>query len=133
MKPFSRVLAVVVSCLVLTACDGPFIFMSGGKLSGPVVETPAVWQLEEDYGFIQLETRPDEPYSVNLAYVQMNGRFYVYAGDTRTEWVAHIESNPMVRVRVEDNIYAAEAVRVEDDDEIVEFAGRWASRSVFQR
>ena len=119
--------------LFLTACEGPFFLMPGGALSGTVSETPASWQFEEASGLAQLETRPEDPYSINLAYVQLDGKLYVYAGNTRTTWVEHIERNPLIRIRVGERIYSAVAVRVENEDEISEFAAQWAGRSVFQR
>ena len=68
----------------LVACDDPIIFTAGGKLSGAVEDAPAIWMFDEDYGFTQPETRPDDPYSINLAYVQLDGHLYIYAGNTRT-------------------------------------------------
>ena len=119
--------------LTLSACDGPPHFMSGGELSGVVADVPDIWQLDEISDLAQLETRPEDPYSINLTYVQMDGRFYIYAGDTRTNWVKHIEQNPLVRIRVGDTIYPARAVRVNSDDEIDKFAAIWVSRSGFSR
>jgi hypothetical protein len=107
--------------------------MSGGELHGRVAEAPVIWQLDEDSGLAQLETRPADPYSINLTYVQLDGRFYIYAGDTRTNWVKHIEEDPAVRIRVGDTIYAARAVRVLRNDEIAEFAAIWENLSLFQR
>jgi peptidoglycan/LPS O-acetylase OafA/YrhL len=52
---------------------------------------------EEDFGVIQLATRSEDPYSVNIAYAQRAGRLYVYAGDTETQWVKNMETNPAVR------------------------------------
>ena len=128
-----RKFVFVACCLTLSACDGPLPFLSGGELNGVVAEVPVNWQLEEISGLAQLETRPAEPYSVNLAYVQMDGSFYFYAGDTRTNWVKHIEENPLVRVRVNDTIYPGRAVRVTDEDEIARFAAIWVDRSMFSR
>ncbi len=133
MTPLIRNLVFVACCLTLSACDGPLHFLSGGELSGAVADVPDTWQLKEPSGLAQLETRPGEPYSINLAYVQLDGRFYFYAGDTRTNWVKHIEENPLVRVRVNDTIYPGRAVRVTDEDEIAEFAAIWVDRSMFSR
>ena len=108
-------------------------FFSGSELQGSVVEPPSTWQFEKDGGFAEFETRPEDPYSVNLAYVQIEGRLYVYAGDTRTNWVQHIEKNPLVRIRIDEVIYPVKAVRVHDDSELRQFASVWAGRSVFQR
>ncbi len=118
---------------MVSACDGPPHFMAGGALNGAVSDVPVVWQLDENSGLAQLETRPEDPYSINLTYVQMDGRFYIYAGDTRTNWVQHIEQNPLVRIRVDDAIYPARAVRVTGEDEIAEFAAIWVNLSAFQR
>ena len=128
-----RALSLFTVALALAACDDPFVFTAGGALSGTVEDPPKPWQFEEDYGFAQLETRPDDPYSINLAYVQLKGQLYVYAGNTRTNWVEHIEQDPRVRILVNETIYPASAVRVNDDGELTEFAAQWSNRSVFQR
>jgi len=118
---------------MLSACDDPFIVTSGGELSGTVSEVPETWQLDEVSALAQLETRPDEPYSINLVYVQMDGRLYIYAGDTRTNWVQHIEQDPRIRLRIGETIYPARAVRITNDEEIAAFAAIWTSRGMFQR
>jgi hypothetical protein len=133
MRSIIPVLSLSACLLILTACDGPFILAAGGDLSGTVKEAPNKWLLDEDSAVAQLETRPEDPYSINFTYVQLKGKFYVYAGDTRTNWVKHIEQNPLVRVRVKDNIYPVRAIRVMSEEELSEFAGVWANLSVFQR
>ena len=133
MRPIFQVLPLAACLLLLSACDGPFMLAAGGVLSGTATQVPDRWQLDEDSAVAQLETRPQEPYSINFTYVQLDGRFYVYAGDTRTNWVNHIEQNPLVRVRVQDAIYPARAVRVMSDEELAEFATVWANLSMFQR
>ncbi len=119
--------------LLLVVSEGPLFVTSGGQLRGVVEDTPAAWHFDQTTGVAQLETRPKDPYSVNLAYVQLAGRLYVYAGDTRTNWVEHIEQNPFVRIRVDESIYPVRAVRVDDVDELTTFAAQWTSRSTFQR
>ena len=133
MRLIFPVLSLSVSLLILSACDGPFILAAGGDLSGTETEVPYTWQLDDDSAVAQLETRPEDPYSINFTYVKLDGRFYVYAGETRTKWVKHIEQNPLVRFRVQDSIYPARAIRVISDEEISEYAGVWANLSVFQR
>ena len=133
MSTALRVLSITTLSLVMAACEGPWIFASGGELSGPVTEAPAIWAFEEGYGFAELETRPEDPYSVNIAYVQLDGQLYVYAGNTRTNWVEHIYDNPLVRIRINETIYPTRAVRVDDAAELNRFASEWTSRSMFQR
>jgi len=128
-----KAISVITLFLALAACEGPFGITSGGELSGTVEDPPAVWQLGEDSGLAQLETRPEDPYSVNLAYVQLDGHLYVYAGDTRTNWVEHIEQSPLVRILIDEKLYPVRAVRVSDDVELAAFAAQWTSRGTFQR
>lgn len=133
MRPTLHAISLAACLFMLSACDDPFIFAAGGELSGKIAAVPDRWQLDEDSAVAQLETRPEAPYSINFTYVQLDGRFYVYAGDTRTNWVKHIEKSPLVRVRVQDTIYPARAVRVVSDEELSEFAAVWANLSAVQR
>ena len=115
------------------ACSGPLPFMSGGKLSGEDRAAPSEWALDEDFGVVQLETHPEDPYSVNIAYTQLAGRLYIYAGDTETQWVKNMEANPVVRLRHADVVYTLQAERVSDAGEISEFAEVWNNASMFHR
>jgi len=121
--------------LLLTAigCNGPFVLLPGGKLGGEAKPAPADWAFAGDYGTIQLETRPEEPYSVNIAYTVMQGRLYVNAGDTETQWVKNMTLNPDVRMRLAGVIYPLRAERVSDRDEITAFGRAWTDQSMFRR
>ena len=119
--------------LILAACNEPFILAAGGALEGPLAEAPSTWELDKDSALAQLETQPDNPYSVNFTYVQLDGRLYAYAGDTKTNWADNIEKNPLVRVRLQNKIYPARAIRVTGREELNNFASVWSSLSVFQR
>ena len=119
--------------LSIASCNGPLPFMSGGLLAGEVQSVPAAWVLDEDFGVVQLETRPEAPYSVNIAYTLMGGQLYINAGDTETQWVKNIKTNPQVRMRDGGRIYQLRAERVTDDAEISEFGRAWTSHSMFHR
>ena len=80
---------------------GPLGLLPGGKLDGEVGPMPASWAFAGASGQVQLETRPDDPYSVNVNYTIVDGRLYVNAGNTETAWVKNIEANPNVRLRME--------------------------------
>ena len=129
---FARPLAFTLLALAM-ACGGPLPFMSGGELAGEVQPAPREWEFEEDFGVIQLETRPEDPYSVNIAYTQRAGRLYIYAGDTETQWVKNMQADPLVRLRMSDVIYTLRAERVVDPDEISRFGEAWNSASIFHR
>ena len=74
-----------------------------------------------------------DPYSVNIAFTVLDGRLYINAGDTETQWVKNIASNPLVRLRMDGALYDLRAERVMDADEIAAFAGAWTSQSMFRR
>lgn len=118
---------------VATSCSGPLPFMSAGTLDGVAQPAPATWALDGDFAVVQLETRPDDPYSVNIAYTQINGSLYINAGDTETQWVTHISANPLVRLRVGETLYDLRAERVTDTAEIAMFGEAWTSHSMFHR
>ncbi len=121
--------------LILAAlgCNGPMGLLPGGELNGEARPAPADWAFAGDSGIVQLETRPEDPYSVNIAFTVLGGRLYINAGDTETQWVKNIASNPQVRLRLDGVLYDLRAERVMDEDEIAAFAGAWTSQSMFRR
>ncbi len=104
---------VLIAILLATtlACGGPFLIFPGGELSGEVVTEPIEdWSFLSDR-FIDLETRPDDPYSVQLNYVVRDGRLYVDPAEGR-RWLEHIRADPRVRARFSGKIYPLNAVLV---------------------
>ena len=127
------VLLSLVATITTVGCNGPFLVMPGGQLDGDLQPAPADWTFAGEYGFIELETNPDEPYSVNIVFTVMEGRLYINAGDTETQWVQNMNANPIVRLRIDGALYELEAERVLDADEIARFGKIWTSRSMFSR
>ncbi|MGH0029562.1 MAG: nitroreductase/quinone reductase family protein [Myxococcota bacterium] len=125
--------ALVLLALALGACNGPTGLLPGGRLDGETAPAPEDWGFAGDHGTAQLETRPGDPYSVNLVYTVVGGAVYVNAGDTETEWVRNMTANPQVRLRVDGALYDLRAVRVTDDAELDAFAEAWTSQSMFRR
>jgi len=125
--------ALLLLLVVTTGCNGPLPFMSGGALEGEVRAAPSAWTFAKNFAVVQLETRPDHPYSVNVAYTLVGGRLYVNAGNTETQWVKNMEANPLVRLRVSEALYDLRAERVTDLSEISEFGEAWTSHSMFHR
>ncbi|MFK7895885.1 MAG: hypothetical protein AB8G23_08630 [Myxococcota bacterium] len=115
------------------ACNGPLPFLSGGELSGIERAAPGIWALDEDFAVAQLETQPDAPYSVNIAYTQIGGQLYLNAGDTETNWVKHIAADARIRLRIGETVYAGRAERVMDPSEIAAFGEAWVAESSFHR
>jgi hypothetical protein len=114
-------------------CNGPFVLLPGGALDGETRPSPADWTFAGDYGTCQLETRPADPYSVNIAFTVLDGRLYINAGDTETRWVRNITENPRVRLRLDGVLYELRAERVSAPAEIAAFGEAWTSQSMFRR
>ena len=120
-------------CAVVLFGCGPFLLFPGGKLEGPVKPTPSSFAFATSGATIQLETRPEDPYSVNVTSAIVGNGLYVSAGNSRSHWVQNIEVTPLVRARVGGDVYELRARRVVDAAEMDAFAGAWLSRNSWAR
>ena len=89
----------------------PFSF---GKLPGKELPYPDYWDQLAVADIIQLETRLEDPYTINLWIISMENQLYIHAGENKTEWVTHMENDPVVRVGFNDRIFRLKAERVKD-------------------
>jgi hypothetical protein len=101
--------ATVLACLFATGCGGPFFIIPGGELSGEVVTEPVDDWSFVSASFVDLETRPSDPYSVELNYFVKEGKLYIDPAEGRG-WLEHIREDPRVRVRFGGRIYPLTAV-----------------------
>lgn len=124
MVPRRVLLPVLALALAASAaaCAGPCLLLPGGTLEGPVVEEPESWAFTDEVGTVQLETRPADPYSVNIWVVALGPHLYVHAGASRSTWVEHLEADPRARIRVEGALYELRAERVATQEEFDRFA-----------
>ena len=108
--------------LVAVACGGPVGPFSGGALEGPPgPERVADWTFVNELETVQLEVRPGDPYSVNTWAAGIGPRLYVPTSmirgtldPTERAWVAAVEADPAVRVRIDGAVYERTMVRVVD-------------------
>jgi hypothetical protein len=119
-----RYAALLLLSFFVFGC-GPIGPFPGGRLSGQVASSlPDDWTFSDAEENVQLETRPSDPYSVNVWSVGIGDRIYVASGrGGESNWVAHIAEDPNVRLRVGGTIYELRAVRVSaevDGDRFVE-------------
>ncbi len=128
MRSHTAPALIVALALGLVACTSPFGFFSGGALEGPTAETPTSWAFTDEVDTVQLETQPDEPYSVNIWATAAGEHLYVHAGATRATWVEHMEKDARVRLKVGDAIYELEAARVESQEEFDAFAEAYETK-----
>jgi len=104
-----RALAALSS--LLCGCSGPFLFLPGGALRGELHQEPVSDWSFVDARSVALETRPRDPYSVQIGYVVRDGRLYIDAAEGR-RWHEYIREDPRVRVRFDGAVYPLEAVLV---------------------
>jgi hypothetical protein len=110
-------LAVIAFALFLGSrwLFGPLGPIPGPRLSGAVVQEPVEdWSFVDAVEVVQVETRPDAPYSVNTWMTRVDDGVYVFAGDDESPWVQNIIQEPLVRVRIDGRIYELRAVGVTD-------------------
>ena len=102
---------LIAACaLVLTAgCEEPFIVFAGGELSGEVVAPPEDWSSLDQVDTVQLETQPEDPYSINIWIASVGDDLYVATGEDGTNWTEHLAEDPLVRLRAEGQIYELRA------------------------
>ena len=61
----------------ITACSGPFVLLPGGALEGSTVAIPDSWAFTDAVKTVQLETRPVDPYSVNVWVIAIGENLYI--------------------------------------------------------
>jgi hypothetical protein len=93
------------------ACGGPVAVFPGGELGGTVVDEPVTDWSFVDGRFIDLETRPANPYSVGINSIVRDGKLYIDPAEGR-RWLDHIRADPRVRARFDGKIYPLQAVLV---------------------
>jgi hypothetical protein len=108
-------------CGSVAGCSGPLVLLPGGALEGPTAAVPDDWAFTDTVETVQLETRPADPYSVNIWVIALGENLYVHAGASRSTWVENMEADPNVRLRVGDSVYELAATRVEGQDEFDRF------------
>lgn len=123
-----RTLALVLALVCLAGCSEPFIVFSGGRLSGEEATPPEDWSALADEETFQVETRPNDPYSVNIWAVGIGRDVYIGTGPDGTRWSSYIDADPRVRLRVGTTVYPLLAHPVTDTAERRAVARRYADK-----
>ena len=114
--------AGVLMWLVFAGCGGPFFLLPGGALEGETAATPKSWGFTDEISTIQVETRPEDPYSINIWAVGVDAYRSLHAGASRTTWIEYMVVDPLVQARIDGTIYERRADKVEDAAEFARFA-----------
>ena len=114
--------AARLAILLLAAACGP---VPGGALSGDVAAAPDDWSkvLEDGRAFCEIESRPADPHSIQLECFLDAGELFVQSHRWALaswwpveSWAAIWIDQPNVRVRIGEQIFELDAVRVVDPD-----------------
>lgn len=119
-KPSVAFAVSALAVLVLLGC-GPIGPIPGGALSGEEgAADVSDWSFADEVETAQLETRPEDPHSVNCWFAAVGEDLYVptsmILGPKKPElrsWVAHVAEDPRVRIRLGDAVFDREMVRVD--------------------
>lgn len=126
-RRISQAFGLWLTALALVGC-ADYLPTASGELSGAVATPPLSWTEVSQQEIIQLETQAADPYSVNLWIVGEGERLYIFAGDSYTTWVEHIDANPEVRLKIDESIYLLSAARVTNAEEFEWFAQAWEKK-----
>ena len=116
----ARAARLAVAGALLAACGGPLGPIAGGRLAGDVAPAPVDdWSFAAEHPHMEIEVRPQQPYSVKIHYYLADGRLYFEGGPNGwSRWRRFLDEDPRVRVRFGDRVYAGRAVAVTDAQEI---------------
>ena len=110
------------------ACE-PMGPIPGGELAGEIHVVPDDWAAVHEVDTVQVETRPDAPYSINIWAVGLGKNFYIASGaGGESKWVEHLAMNSNVRLRIGKSIYELRAVRVDDQTELGQVRVRYIEK-----
>ena len=115
-----------LAALLLLGCE-PFILIPGGALSGTERPLPDSWAFTNEVDTVQLETRPDDPYSVNIWCIEAGGSLYV-GGSRGSAWTQYAVADSNVRLRVGQDVYALRATEATSDEEAAAFLAAIAAK-----
>jgi hypothetical protein len=123
---------LILSLVFLASCE-PMGPLPGGQLSGSVVPVPANWAASGEVEIMQIETRPESPYSINIWAVDFGTSIYIASGSgAQTEWVDHLQENPAIRLRIDDKLYELVATKVTDIAELEGLHARYIEKYEYQ-
>jgi len=115
----TAIVALIVVVLLLDTLggylfDGPLGPIPGGKMSGPLAAEPQPNLIDLEK-VIELEIRPQKPWSLSVWNVVIDGQLFVpSARGASRRWTAVAVKEPLVRLRSHGKIYELRIERVTD-------------------
>ena len=108
-------IGVGIARLVINGPIGP---LAGGALAGTQQTAPADWSFTNAHTTIALEVGPDDPHSVTVVCFLVDGELHIPAMDgAEKDWTQTAVADGRATIRVADNLYPVQLVRVEGETE----------------
>jgi len=114
-SPMMRILITIFLVALLVGCGEPLSMIPGGQLSGQIQPAPSTWADVPET--IQVETRPSDPYSINIWSVGIGPDLYISTGADGTTWSEFINTDSRIRARVGSNLHELDATLITDQVE----------------
>jgi hypothetical protein len=117
--------------LFLVSCIDPQDRRPGLRLSGEVAQSGGDWSFTGEHGEIAIETRTPwlVPHSVTIVCAAKDGRFFVAARNPDGKrWVANVDRDPNVRLKIGDRVYEQRLVPLESPEEIATAYAAYAAK-----
>ena len=125
--PFFKISTLAGLTFLISSCS-PFFIFPGGHLEGETAAPLEDWAFTRAIKTVQIETRPKDPYSVNIWIIDKGPALYIHAGANQAEWVTHLESDPRIRVRIEETVYDMQAFLIREQEEFDTFADLYETK-----
>jgi len=108
----------LLAALLLACRGGPLGPLPGGRLEGADSACSADFSFASEVESVELEVRPQDPYSVTAKAVVVQRGLYLPANfaNPLTRWPFHAATHSEVRVRVAGKVYACHATRITDEE-----------------
>ena len=112
------VILLVGAGIARLVINGPIGPLAGGGLDGSEREAPADWNFTDEHFTIAVEVQPADPHSVTVVCFVSDAELYIPAQNAAEKtWTQMALDDGRARVRVGEDLYPIELVRVEDDSE----------------
>lgn len=126
-SPTPSWILALLTAILISGCQTAFLTFPGGSLKGDEVSTDS-FAFASEFKLLQLEVRPENPYSVWLRVIVKNRQLYIDAADKR-RWHRYLKEDPNVRIKLGKLIYLATMTEVTDQKLLEGFLN---SRTVYR-
>jgi hypothetical protein len=126
----TRIITAVALAAMLAGC-APKDWRAGTSLSGTDAQWPADWRFTDATKEIQIQVHTPFviPHSVTIWCAEIDGDLYVGASQPKKKyWPGWVDRDPNVRLSIDDKIYAARLVPLDDPSTTARVSAAYATK-----